>query len=119
MSDQEPGAAAGQTWMGSTATGFDSLPAGTQQMWQNEYFYLDGTVVLHQNQGWPEVNLIVEQMTWQQVDADINTKPDPAQGIVRYGLVRDTGDDRAPVPQYLTRSTPTNPTDVAQHSVVD
>lgn len=30
----------------------------------------------------------------------------PAQGVIRYGLVRDNGEDTAPVPQYLTRSTP-------------
>jgi hypothetical protein len=41
----------GETSMGSTSTGYDTLPAGAQQMWQNEYYYLDGTVSLHQDQG--------------------------------------------------------------------
>jgi hypothetical protein len=37
---------------------------------------------------------------------------------VRYGIVRDTCTDAAPVPQYLTRSTPADPTSIAQHSVI-
>jgi len=107
-----------QTGMGSPSTGFDSLPAGAQQMWQNEYFYLDGTVVLHQNQGWPSVGLIVEPRTWQQITDDVDTAPTATNGVLRYGLVRDTGNDGAPVPQYLTRDTPTDPATVPQQSAV-
>jgi RNA polymerase sigma factor (sigma-70 family) len=102
--------------MGSPSTGYDTLPAGAQQMWQNEYYYLDGTVVLHQNQGWPETNLIVEPMTWQTVTDDVDAAPTAANGAVRYGLVRDTGDDSAPVPQYLTRGNPSDPATVPQRS---
>jgi hypothetical protein len=46
-----------------------------------------------------------------------DSAPD-GHGIVRYGLVRDTGTDAAPVPQYLTRSTPANVATVPQHSQV-
>jgi hypothetical protein len=107
-----------QTGMGSPSTGFDTLPTGAQQMWQNEYFYLDGTVVLHQNQGWPSVGLIVEPRTWQQITDDVDTTPTATNGVLRYGLVRDTGGDGAPVPQYLTRDTPTDPATVPQRSAV-
>jgi hypothetical protein len=104
--------------MGSPSTGYDTLPAGAQQMWQNEYYYLDGTVVLHQDQGWPETNLVVEPMTWQTVTDDVDAAPTAANGAVRYGLVRDTGEDSAPVPQYLTRGNPSDPATVPQRSNV-
>ncbi|MGW2745640.1 hypothetical protein [Streptomyces sp. NPDC001450] len=42
----------------------------------------------------------------------------PAQGAIRYGLVRDDGKDSAPVPQYVTRTTPTDPATVPQRSRV-
>ena len=87
-------------------------------MWQNEYYYLDGTVTLHQNQGWAWADLIVQPMTWQQSTADIDTPPDLADNVERYGLVRDTGTDSAPVPQYLTRSDPADQADVPQRSDV-
>jgi RNA polymerase sigma factor (sigma-70 family) len=106
------------TGMGSPSTGFDTLPAGAQQMWQNEYYYLDGTVTLHQNQGWAENNLIVEPMTWQQITDDVDVAPTATNGVLRYGLVRDTGGDGAPVPQYLTRGTPSDPATVPQRSNV-
>jgi RNA polymerase sigma factor (sigma-70 family) len=111
-------ATGGKTGLGSTSTGFDTLPAGAQQMWQNEYYYLDGTVELHQNQSYAWADLIVQPVTWQQITTDIDTPPDLAGNIERYGLVRDTGTDDAPVPQYLTRSDPTDPADVPQHSDV-
>ena len=119
MDDQVPGATdLPHTWMGSRSTGFDTLPSGTQQMWQNEFFYLDGSVTLHLNQGWAEDNLIVADATRASIVADVDTAPDQATGIVRYGLVRDTGTDSAPVPQYLTRATPADPLTVPQHSRV-
>ena len=118
MDDQVPGKSAGTTWMGSPSTGFDTLPTGTRQMWQNEYYYLDGTVTLHQNQGRAENNLIVSATTWQDITTDVDTAPTGANGLVRYGIVRDTGDDSAPVPQYLTRGNPSDPSAVSQHSNV-
>jgi len=107
------------TGMGSPSTGFDTVPAGAQQMWQNEYYYLDGTVVLHQNQGWAEAGFIVEPTTSQQITTDVNTAPGSAGWVLRFGLVRDTGNDEAPVPQYVTRGNPSNPADVPQHSEVE
>jgi RNA polymerase sigma factor (sigma-70 family) len=119
MDDQINGSATGgKTGLGSTSSGYDTLPAGAQKMWQNEYFYLDGTVILHQNQSYAWADLDVAPVTWQQITSDIDTPPDLANDIERYGLVRDTGTDTSPVPQYLTRSNPANPAGVAQHSDV-
>jgi RNA polymerase sigma factor (sigma-70 family) len=107
---------AGSTGMGSTATGYDVLPSGAQQMWQNEYYYVDGEITLHQNEGAADYNLIVMLSSWEAANTDVLAGP--PQGAIRYGLVRDTGNDLAPVPQYLTRSTPTDQSNVPQRSRV-
>jgi RNA polymerase sigma factor (sigma-70 family) len=104
------------TGMGSQATGYAVLPPGTQQMWQNEYFYLDGSVTLTVNESGADYGLSVFPSTWDAVEKDITTGPD--QGMLRYGLVRDNGKDTTPVPQYVTRATPTDPATVAQRSRV-
>ncbi|TXS53852.1 sigma-70 family RNA polymerase sigma factor [Streptomyces sp. uw30] len=104
------------TGMGGPATGYTVLPDGTQQMWQNEYFYVDGSVTLHQNERGADYGVIVFPSTWEEAEKDVRTGPD--QGVIRYGLVRDTGKDTAPVPQYVTRETPTDPATVAQRSRV-
>ncbi|MEU1401269.1 sigma-70 family RNA polymerase sigma factor [Streptomyces sp. NPDC005728] len=104
------------TGMGGPAIGYAVLPAGTQQMWQNEYFYLDGNVTLTVNERGCDYGVIVFPSTWQAVHQDVATGP--AQGAIRYGLVRDDGKDSAPVPQYLTRTTPADPATVAQRSRV-
>ncbi|MFJ1971514.1 RNA polymerase sigma factor [Streptomyces sp. NPDC087903] len=102
------------TGMGGPDTGYTVLPAGTQQMWQNEYFYLDGTVTLTVNERGADYGLAVSPSSWDAADKDVETGP--AQGAIRYGLVRDTGKDTAPVPQYATRTTPTDPATVPQRS---
>ncbi|MGY0056539.1 RNA polymerase sigma factor [Streptomyces sp. LZ34] len=108
MDDQIPGAAdRPHTWMGSAATGFDTLPAGAQQMWQNEYYYLDGSVTLHLNEDWADYNLTVSAVDRAGILQDIRQPPGDA--AIRYGLVRDTGTDAAPVPQYVTRSRSADP----------
>ncbi|MEW1645637.1 sigma-70 family RNA polymerase sigma factor [Streptomyces sp. NPDC091219] len=104
------------TGMGSSTTGYDVLPAGTQQMWQNEYFYVDGSVTLTVNERGADYGLNVFPTTWDAVEKDITTGP--AQGATRYGLTRDTGRDDTPIPQYATRSTPADPATVAQESRV-
>ncbi|MGI5458372.1 RNA polymerase sigma factor [Streptomyces sp. CA-249302] len=104
------------TGMGSKETGYDVLPAGTQQMWQNEYFYLDGTVTLTVNERGADYGLSVFPSSWDAAEKDVTTGP--AQGAGRYGLVRDTGKDDAPVPQYVTRGTPSDPATVPQRSRV-
>lgn len=104
------------TGMGNSTTGYDVLPTGTQQMWQNEYFYVDGSVTLTVNERGADYGLNVFPTTWDAVDKDITTGP--AQGATRYGLVRDTGKDNTPVPQYVTRTTPADPATVAQRSRV-
>ncbi|MFF8322530.1 RNA polymerase sigma factor [Streptomyces bobili] len=104
------------TGMGGPDTGYTVLPAGTQQMWQNEYFYVDGTVTLTQNERGADYGITVFPTTWQAADDDLRRGPD--QGVIRYGLVRDPGDDRAPVPQYVTRTTPADPATVPQRSRV-
>ena len=52
------------TGMGGPATGYTVLPAGTQQMWQNEYFYVDGTVTLTQNERGADYGITVFPSTW-------------------------------------------------------
>ncbi|AXE88974.1 sigma-70 family RNA polymerase sigma factor [Streptomyces sp. Go-475] len=117
MDDPLPGAPNGYaTGMGGPDIGWAVLPPGTQQMWQNEYFYLDGTVTLTQNERGCDYGLAVFPSSWEAVDKDINEGPD--QGAIRYGLVRDTGTDSAPVPQYVTRATPADPATVPQRSRV-
>lgn len=85
-------------------------------MWQNEYFHLDGTVTLTVNERGADYGLSVFPTTWAAVEKDLTTGP--AQGAIRYGLVRDTGKDSAPVPQYLTRATPADASTVPQRSRV-
>ncbi|MFJ1609738.1 RNA polymerase sigma factor [Streptomyces sp. NPDC088253] len=116
MDDVQSGSTDGTTWMGGPSVGYAVLPSGIQQMWQNEYFWIDGTVTLHQNEGPADYNLFVQTSTWDKVTEDVRTGP--AQGVIRYGLVRDNGEDTAPVPQYLTRSTPADPATVGPHSRV-
>ncbi|MEU0387253.1 RNA polymerase sigma factor [Streptomyces chartreusis] len=117
MDDPLPGAPGGYaTGMGGPDIGYAVLPPGTQQMWQNEYFYVDGTVTLTQNERGCDYGLIVFPTDWAAVDQDVNEGP--AQGAIRYGLVRDTGTDSAPVPQYVTRATPADPATVPQRSRV-
>ncbi|MBT2224969.1 RNA polymerase sigma factor [Nonomuraea sp. NEAU-A123] len=115
MDDEQ---APGVTWMGAPEVGFVRLPRGQQQMWQNEFYYLDGRVTIHNNESGTDLDLSVAPRTWNDVWRDISTGLDPAKGIVRYGLTRDTGDDRAPVPQYLTRARPADPAKVPQRSRV-
>jgi hypothetical protein len=97
-----PGATAQRhTWMGSRATGYDILPAGAQQMWQDEFYYLDGTVTLHNLQNNADYHLGVSPVTRAAILDDLTTEPGTGHNQLRYGLARDT--DAAPVPQYLTR----------------
>nr|WP_203615658.1 sigma-70 family RNA polymerase sigma factor [Streptomyces sp. SID13726] len=104
------------TGMGDPTTGYAVPPAGTQQMWQNEYFYVDGSVTLVQNERGADYGLSVFPSTWDAVDKDVHYGP--PNGAIRYGLVRDTGTDDTPVPQYVTRSTPADAATVAQGSRV-
>ncbi|WP_405670639.1 RNA polymerase sigma factor [Streptomyces sp. NBC_01530] len=104
------------TGMGDSTVGYAVPQAGTQQMWQNEYFYLDGGVTLTVNERGADYGLSVFPTTWDAVEKDVTAGPD--QGVRRYGLVRDTGRDDTPVPQYVTRATPADPATVAQRSRV-
>ncbi|MGW3651802.1 RNA polymerase sigma factor [Streptomyces sp. NPDC000878] len=104
------------TGMGNATTGYTVLPTGTQQMWQNEYFYVDGSVTLTVNERGADYGLNVFPTTWDKVEQDVTSGP--PEGATRYGLVRDTGGDDTPVPQYVTRSIPTDPATVAQASRV-
>jgi hypothetical protein len=125
MDDTRPpgrGVQPGATWMGQPSTGFCTLPDGAQQMWQSEYYYLDGEVVLHNNETDMDYDLALTPMTLDDIRADLTTPPSPMRGSpsssdrVRYGVVRDTGDDGAPVPQYVTRDQPSDQSTVPQHS---
>ncbi|WP_328506048.1 sigma-70 family RNA polymerase sigma factor [Streptomyces sp. NBC_00391] len=113
----DPTSADGETsGMGGPDTGYTVLPAGAQQMWQNEYFYLDGTVTLTQNERGADYGITVAPSTWDSVTEDITQGPD--RGARRYGLVRDNGRDSAPVPQYVTREKPQDAATVEQRSEV-
>jgi hypothetical protein len=116
MDDVQPGSTDGTTWMGGPATGLTVLPAGTQQMWQVEYFWIDGTVTLRQNERGADYNLFAEASSWEKVTEDVTRAP--GDGVIRYGLVRDNGKDTTPVPQYLTRENPADPATVPQKSQV-
>ncbi|QJT04445.1 sigma-70 family RNA polymerase sigma factor [Streptomyces asoensis] len=116
MDDPVSATDATATGMGSTATGYIVLPSGTQQMWQNEYFYLAGSVTLTVNERGADYGLNVFPTTWDAVEKDVTSGP--GQGAKRYGLVRDTGEDDTPVPQYVTRETPADPATVPQASRV-
>ncbi|MFE9441415.1 RNA polymerase sigma factor [Streptomyces sp. NPDC006602] len=117
MDDPLPGSPGGYaTGMGGPDIGYAVLPDGTQQMWQNEYFYVDGSVTLTVNERGADYGLSVFPTTWDKVTEDITAGP--PQGVIRYGLVRDTGEDDTPVPQYVTRETPADPATVPQESRV-
>ncbi|TDT97489.1 RNA polymerase sigma factor (sigma-70 family) [Streptomyces sp. 846.5] len=119
MTDSRPdGPTRAYTWMGNPKAGYDTLPAGAQQMWEVEYYYLDGSVTLHQNEGTADYNLGITPVTRATIVDDITTRPGANEWVLRYGLVRDTGTDAAPVPQYLTRAAPTDQTTVPQRSSV-
>ncbi|GHH86941.1 RNA polymerase sigma factor [Streptomyces capitiformicae] len=113
----DPTSADGKTsGMGGPDIGYIVLPAGTQQMWQNEYFYVDGTVTFTQNESGADYNITLAPTTWDAITGDVNYGPE--QGAIRYGLVRDNGKDTTPVPQYVTRKTPEDAATVAQRSKV-
>ncbi|MGW7423728.1 RNA polymerase sigma factor [Streptomyces sp. NPDC054813] len=116
MDDRISSTDASATGMGSSATGYAVLPAGTQQMWQNEYFYVDGSVTFTVNERGADYGVSVFPSSWDAVEKDV--RYGPPDGAIRYGLVRDDGKDSAPVPQYVTRGTPSDPATVAQRSVV-
>jgi hypothetical protein len=116
MDDRVSSTDSSATGMGNSTTGYAVLPAGTQQMWQNEYFYVDGGVTLTVNERGADYGLSVFPTTWDSVEADVTSGP--PEGATRYGLVRDTGKDDTPVPQYVTRATPADPATVAQESRV-
>ncbi|MDQ7908587.1 sigma-70 family RNA polymerase sigma factor [Phytohabitans sp. ZYX-F-186] len=121
LDDRVPGAAPGMTWMGVPERDPARVPAGAQQMWQVEFYYLDGTVTLHHNEvrrSTADYDLAVAPTTWRAVNADLTRAPRARWGVQRYGKVRDTGTDRAPVPQYLTRSSPADPRRVPQRSAL-
>ncbi|WP_327697997.1 RNA polymerase sigma factor [Streptomyces sp. NBC_00459] len=116
MDDRVSDTDSSATGMGNSTTGYAVPPAGTQQMWQNEYFYVDGSVTLTVNERGADYGLNVFPTAWDKVEDDVTSGP--PEGATRYGLVRDTGKDDTPVPQYATRATPADPATVPQESRV-
>ncbi|MFE2069199.1 RNA polymerase sigma factor [Streptomyces sp. NPDC059467] len=104
------------TGMGNSAVGYAVLPSGAQQMWQNEYYYVDGSVTLTVNERGADYGLSVFPSSWDAAEKDVLYGP--PDGAIRYGLVRDDGKDSAPVPQYVTRGTPVDASTVPQRSQV-
>ncbi len=84
-----PPSEAGQTWMGRPSKGWDTLPADTPMIWQNEFYYLDGTVTLHENEGHADYNLGITPKLWSDVTADINHAPQAGTSWIRYGITYD------------------------------
>jgi hypothetical protein len=80
------------TWFGNYYGAHESLPAGTPMIWQNEYYYLDGTVTITCNErlsGSPGYyNCGVAPNTWSAINTDINKTPSPS-GSLRYGVSYD------------------------------
>jgi RNA polymerase sigma factor (sigma-70 family) len=91
---------------GVTALAGDSLPTGVGPIWRDEFYYLDGTVTLRNNSGTASYRLDVTPVTWAQIDADLRQPPDPARGILRYGIVRDTGGGTPSPPGRITTAVP-------------
>lgn len=117
MTDKHPGSNC--TWVGLSCDGeVITLPKGVFQMWQNEFYWLDGTVTLHENEGAADYNLGITPVIWEEVHADINQKPSAADSIVRYSLSRHTGDFCGPVPQYVTNNATADRYRVRQRSQV-
>ncbi|MFE5817305.1 sigma-70 family RNA polymerase sigma factor [Streptomyces sp. NPDC056479] len=116
MDDRVSSTDTSATGMGNSTTGYAVPPSGTQQMWQNEWFYVDGSVTLTQNERGADYGLSVFPSNWDAVNEDVNHGP--PDGATRYGLVRDTGKDDTPVPQYATRATPADAATVPQKSRV-
>lgn len=104
MDDLRPDFSDGTTWMGQVGYS-DTLPAGAQQMWQDEYYHLHGSVTLHDTENAIDYDLSVTPTTASDIDSALSS----TSGLfVRYGIVRDTGNNTAPVPQYVTRAHPTD-----------
>jgi len=118
LDDPIPGAPAGTTGMGDPAHGRSVLPAGAQQMWHFEYYYLDGQVTLTSTERGADYNLYVHVVDRKSIDDDLRAAPVPGKFPIRYGLVRDPGTDACPVPQYVTRAK-ADPATVAQRSHLD
>ncbi|WP_432877498.1 hypothetical protein ACQPYH_28845 [Kribbella sp. CA-245084] len=92
MDDLVPSSATtepGQTWMGRPSTGYDTLPAGTPMIWQNEFYYLDGTVTLTNKEGSADYNLGVDVKSYTDVYNDINHAPQSGTSWIRYGASYD------------------------------
>lgn len=86
--DDQSSSEPGQTWMGNPKVGYDTLPPGTPMIWQNEFYYLDGTVTLHQNERGADYNLGITPKTWNDVNSDVNHPP-TGNPWIRYGVVYD------------------------------
>ncbi|MFK0107546.1 RNA polymerase sigma factor [Streptomyces sp. NPDC091217] len=116
MDDRVSATDTSATGMGNSAVGYAVLPSGAQQMWQNEYYYVDGSVTLTVNERGADYGLSVFPSSWDAAEKDVLYGP--PDGAIRYGLVRDDGKDSAPVPQYVTRKTPGDASTVPQRSAV-
>jgi hypothetical protein len=53
-------------------------------MWQIEFYWLDGRVTLHENEGAADYNLGVTPVTWEDVSEDINGTTTVGGSVLRY-----------------------------------
>lgn len=95
MDDRKPGAPKGHTWMGNPEEGYITLPKGAEQMWQNEFYYLDGTVTLTNHEKGADYNISADPKTHDQIadELDRPVAADGKDGWVRQGIVRSEGRD--------------------------
>ncbi|KAJ5630920.1 uncharacterized protein N7484_011020 [Penicillium longicatenatum] len=60
-------------WIGLGCDGeVITLPKGAVQMWQNEFYWLDGTVTLHENEGAADYNRGITTVKWEDINEDIS-----------------------------------------------
>ena len=103
----------GQTSMGRPNYGFSFLPDGTQMIWKNEYYYLNGTVNIlcneNANSSGALYNLGIAPSTWAGVNSDINAAPNNSRR--RFGVSYDpsNGATLPPPPNSLSATALASP----------
>lgn len=100
----------GQTWLGNPTQGYQTLPAGTPMIWNNQYFYLDGQVTITNRERGADYNISITPVTWQTVRNDIMTAAGSQSWAVRPGVSRDP---------YNGASLPAAPSELKARAVSD
>ncbi len=104
----DPSKEAGETLLGRPSVGYQTLPPGTPMIWNNQYFYLDGTVTINQNERGADYNLGITPVSWSQMHADVTRPVLSSTKIVRPGVSYDP---------YNGATTPAAPTELTASAV--